>query len=259
MKKVASFVLFYFIASHSFSQNLAVNAGFETWQKINKPAGWTTALACTKDSVIIRTGFYSCRQNTTTESKELGQVLTVQPGLQYNISFWYRNDPSAAGNGCRIWSNWKDADGNSITDDTSLPYLHSGYLKSDSWKQYTAEVTAPANAFFLNLVFRTLPNSITYWDDIVFGESIPTGISEQNTDNILIHPNPASSYLNISNIQNVQQIDIQTITGIRMVSFIIDGEKNITVSLSGYKNGIYIICLYSNGNIRFKKFIKVSE
>ncbi|GEM_PF-1621486 len=259
MKKVASFVLFCFAASHSLSQNLTVNAGFETWQKINKPAGWTTALACTKDSVIVLTGSYSCRQNTTTDSKEIGQIITVQPGLQYILSFWYRNDPSAAGNGCRIWSNWRDADGNSITDDTSLPYLHSGYLKSDSWKQYTAEVTAPANAFFLNLVLRTLPNSVTYWDDIVFRENIPTGMSEPENDNIIAYPNPANNYLNISNLHNIQHIDIQTITGIRMVSEKINGEENISVSLSGFKNGVYIICLYSNGNIRFKKFIKVSE
>jgi hypothetical protein len=259
MKKVASFVLFCFIAGLTFSQNLVVNAGFETWQKITKPAGWTTALACTKDSVIILSGSYSCRQNTSTDSKELGQVIAVQPGLQYNLSFWYRNDPSATGNGCRIWSNWRDAEGNSITDDTSLPYLHSGYLKSESWKQYTAEVTAPASASFLNLVLRTLPNSITYWDDVVFEESIPTGISEHNNDNILIYPNPASNYLIISNIHNLQSIDIQTITGFRVRSQRINGEESISIPLEGLRNGIYIICLNCNGKLHYKKFIKVSE
>ncbi len=259
MKKVASFVLFYFILGHSYSQNLVVNPGFETWQKINKPAGWTTALACTKDSVLINSGSYSCRQNTTTDSKELGQVMSVQPGLQYTLSFWYRNDPAATGNGCRIWSNWRDADGNSLTDDTSLPYLHSGYLKSESWKQYTAEVISPANAYYLNLVLRTLPNSITYWDDVILEESITTGRSEKNTDNIRIYPNPASNYLNISNIQNIQQIDIQTITGVKMSSQKINREENLSVSLTGLKNGIYIICFYGNGKISFNRFIKVSE
>jgi hypothetical protein len=259
MKKVASFVLLYLIAGHLFSQNLVVNGGFETWQKINKPVGWTSALACTKDSVLIHSGSYSCRQNTTTESKELGQVIPVRQGLQYNLSFWYRNDPAATGNGCRIWSNWRDADGNTITDDTSLPYLHSGYLKSESWKQYTAEVTAPANAYFLNFVLRTLPNSITYWDDIIFEESITTGRSEQKSAKILVYPNPTTNYLNINNIHNIQQIDIQTITGVKMVSLKINGEENLSVSLSGFKNGIYIICFYGNGKISFNKFIKVSE
>ncbi len=258
MKRSLSFVLFFIPVFLSFSQNLVINPGFESWQKINKPTGWTTALNCLKDSAIINTGTYSCRQSTSTDSKELGQVIPVTAGNQYRIAFWYINDPVQTGNGCRIWSSWKDADGNSIADEVSLPLLHSGYLKSESWKEYSAEITAPPNAGYFNLVIRTLPNSITFWDDIVFEENVPTGESELDPDNIIVYPNPACNYLIINNIQNLYNIDIQTITGYKMISRKTNGEESIMIPLSGFKNGIYIICIKSPGKLYTKRFIKIS-
>lgn len=258
MKKIASFVLFCFFLSQSYSQNLVVNSGFESWQKINKPAGWTTALSCLKDSVVVNSGTYSCRHATTTDSKELGQVISVSSGSRYKITFWYKNDPATTGNGCRIWSNWKDADGNPISDDVSLPLLHSGYLKSETWKQYSAELTAPSNAASLNLILRTLPNSITYWDEIIFEESVPTGESGNCIKDLIIYPNPVSNILNISNMHNIQQIDIQTITGTVVFSRRISGENNITVPVSGFKDGIYIIRMYSKEYNYSVKIIKSS-
>lgn len=256
MKRLISFVLFANCTLHLFSQNLTVNPGFETWQKINKPTGWTTALSCLKDSVLIHSGNYSCRQATTADSKELGQLIPVTGGSQFRISFWYRNETAGAGNGCRIWSNWKDSEGNSLNDEASLSLLHSGYLKSDTWKQYTADVTAPLAAAYFNLIIRTLPNSVTYWDDIVFEESLPTYKSEMRFNDIMIYPNPATNYLNISNMQNIQLIEIQTVTGIVVWRSSFSGEEKIIIPVSRLENGIYIICMHSNGKRIIRKFIK---
>ncbi len=258
MKNVFTFVLLFFSVFKLNCQNLVTNPGFESWQKINKPAGWTTALACTKDSTVIYSGSYSCKQVTASDSKELGQLIPVTAGSLYTISFWYRNDLEVTGNGCRIWSNWKDIDGNSVSDDASLPLLHSGYLKSESWVRYTADVTAPENAQFFNLILRTLPNSITYWDDVLFEESITTALYEPGSDEIVIYPVPAHNYLIIRNIYNVQQFDIQTITGEMIWSQKISNEEAISIPLNGIKDGIYVICLKQPGKILTRKFVKVS-
>jgi len=257
MKRFFTFVLFCIPAIYSHSQNLATNPGFEVWQKINKPTGWTTALGCLKDSAVISSGTYSCKQSTTTESKEVGQLMPVTAGSQYRISFWYRNDPAGTGNGCRIWSNWKDADGNSISDETSLPLLHSGYLKSEIWIKYSVDVITPANASHFNLILRTLPNSVTYWDDIVFEESVPTFNIEFGYEDIRIYPNPANKYLTISNIQNVQHIDIQTFTGISIWTHSNLAEEVIMIPVSDFKDGVYIIRMSVNGRIIIRKFIKL--
>ena len=74
MKRVIFFVLLTNISLISFSQNLVLNAGFEIWEKSNKPAGWTTAQNCLKDSVYIKSGSYSCRHEGGT--KYLGQTLS---------------------------------------------------------------------------------------------------------------------------------------------------------------------------------------
>jgi hypothetical protein len=75
----------------------------------------------------------------------------------------------------------------------------------------------------------------------------------------MIYPNPASKYLIISNMYNLQHIDIQAITGLHVWSQKINGEESISIPLEGLRNGIYIICLNCNGKLLYKKFIKVSE
>ena len=259
MKRFFFSVLSAVYTMNLFSQNLVVNPGFESWQKINKPTGWTTALGCLKDSSCTLSGEYVCRQTATSDSRELRQVFTVTEGKQYNISFWYRNETGGTGNGCRIWSNWKDADGNSLDDAMSQPLLHSGFLKSDSWKQYSAAVTAPATAVSFNLIVRTLPNSVTFWDNIVFEESVPTYSNELISNDIRIYPNPAASYLTISKLTNFQLIEIQTLTGIKVWTSVIKGEERLIIPLSGLKNGIYIINMYSPTSRYSGRFIKTGN
>lgn len=256
MKSHFFFVLSAMFSLHLSAQNLILNPGFESWQKTSKPTGWTTALGCLKDSSLVLSGDYSCRQTATSDSRELGQAIAVAEGKQYRISFWYRNETGETGNGCRIWSNWKDAGGNSLDDDVSLPLLHSGFLKSENWKQYYADVTAPATAAFFNLIIRTLPNSVTFWDDIKFEENVPTKISEGSADKLSIYPNPASNYLTISNINRLQLIEIQTLTGIKVGTYVIKGEERLMIPVSGLKNGIYIINMYSSTRRYSGRFIK---
>ena len=249
-------MLLFFIAFRLSSQNLVINSGFEIWQKISKPEGWTTALSCAKDSLVIYSGLYSCKQATASDSKELGQLIPVSAGSNYTLSVKYYSDVSGTGNGCRIWSGWKDADGNTISDEASLPLLHSGYLKSESWNSYDVEIIAPEGAHYFNLIIRTLPNSITYWDEIVFEESIPTLYPETNFNNVTIYPNPASNYLIINNLNEIQQIDIQTITGIKVWSKRILREENLLVPVQEFKNGLYIISFRNKGRYFTRKFIK---
>ena len=256
MKRLIFFVLSAVYTIHLYSQNLAVNPEFESWQKTNKPTGWTSALGCLKDSSLVLSGAYSCRQTAASDSRELGQVITVAEGKQYRISFWYRNETGGTGNGCRIWSNWKDTEGNSLDDAVSLPLLHSGFLKSDSWKQYSAEVTAPPSAACFNLILRTLPNSVTYWDDVVFEASVPTYSNELIAHDIRIYPNPSSDYLFISDINRFHLIEIHTLTGIKVWSSVIKGEERLIIPVSGMKNGIYIINMYSSTRQYSGRFIK---
>ena len=258
MKRAISFVLLIVLGVASFSQNLVVNPGFESWETTTKPSGWSTAQNCLKDEININSGSSACQHSGGTTSKWLGQTITILPGKQYHFSFFYRTVITANGNGCRIWSNWIDAENVDINDPSTKPILQSttNYLKSDLWKQYSVDITSPANAKYFYLEVRTYPNCVTYWDDFVFEESVATSNPEESSSQVNIYPNPTHDYLNISNIQNIQHIDIQSLTGRILWSSSFHGEEKVVINVSGLPEGIYIISIETKEKTTIRKFIR---
>lgn len=252
MKREVFFVLCIVVSISAFPQNLIINSGFDNWSRTDKPASWNNTQGCLKDSVIILTGKYSCRQEGTTTSRDLGQKFAVTPGTNYKFSFFYKTGITTTGNGCRVWCSWLDNSQAGIAD----PVIHSTFLKSESWQKYEAAITSPETAGYFYLLVRTLPNSVTYWDDFVFEEDIATSAKETIITDIEIYPNPASDNLTIKNIQNIQFIDIMSITGSIKWSGQFSGEEVVTIPIYSYPKGLYIIRIVSPEKITILKFIK---
>jgi hypothetical protein len=255
MKRVISFVLLISLSLLSFSQNLIENPGFEIWEKLNKPDGWTTAQSCLKDSVSINSGKYSCRHDGGT--KYLGQTLTVVPGKQYKLTFFYKTEITGTGNGCRIWCYWKDSGGNNLTDVATDNILRpSKYLKSDTWQQFSVDFASPAGSAFFYLELRTYTNSTTWLDDFVFEENISTYSPEEKDSYITIYPSPAHDFLTINSATGLKHICIHSLTGIIMRSSDLSAQKSVTVPVSGFPNGMYIIRMHAADKIITRKFVK---
>jgi hypothetical protein len=256
MKRAIFIVQLLALGVISFSQNLVVNPGFETWETTTKPTGWTTAQGCLQESVNFKSGSYSNRQEGTSSSKDIGQIIAVSDSKKYRFSFSYKTGPTTTGNGCRIWCEWLDNKEVSINDPSSISVLHSGFLKSDSWQQFSTDLNPSASAAYFNLLIRSLPNSITYWDDFEFSENVATGYAEEKLSNLLIYPNPAHDFLNIRNIDEIKHIDIQNIAGISIWSSKYSGEESVIIPISSFPDGIYIIGIRTSNKIIFRKFIK---
>jgi hypothetical protein len=255
MKRVISFVLITIMSYCAFSQNRVENPGFEKWDKLNKPAGWSVAQNCLRDSVYIRSGDYSCRHEGGT--KYLGQIIRVNQDKKYRLSFFYKTSITGTGNGCRIWCYWKDADGNNLTDANTDDILRpSKYLKSDVWQQFSAEFSTPERAASFYLEVRTYSNSISYFDDFVFEENVTTSAPEDEFSKIMIYPNPASEYLTINNISDFLHIDFLNLSGIIICSFECSGEESAKIDVSGMSVGMYIVRLQSKVKIITQRFIK---
>jgi hypothetical protein len=255
MKRVIFFVLLTIVSHYSFSQNLIINPGFENWDKLNKPAGWTVAQNCLKDSVYIRSGNYSCRHEGGT--KYLGQLLQVNPDKKYSLSFFYKTTITGIGNGCRIWCYWKDAGGINFTDINTDDILRpSKYLKSDTWQKFSAEFSTPAGAASFYLEVRTYSNSVSYFDDFVFEENIATFNSEEIVSDVKIYPDPARDYINISNLIDLQYIYIQNLSGITLWSSRFSGEEVIRIPVSDLIAGIYIVRIQMHDKLITRRFIK---
>ena len=257
MKRALFFVLLLAMELASFSQNLVVNPGFETWGKITTPSGWTEAQNCLKDSVDIKSGNYSCRHEGGTSTKYLGQTLVVIPGNQYMLSFFYKTEITGSGNGCRIWCYWKDISGNSITDPLTDAILRpSKYNKSETWQQSSISIIAPPEAVSFYLEVRAYSNSIAYWDDFEFVETVATQDHERSESFLNIYPNPVHNNLNIYNIQNLLHISIQSLTGTKIWSSGFSSEETVTIPVFGLPDGFYIISILTSDKLITRKFIK---
>ncbi len=258
MKRAIFFVLFLVIYYATFGQNLVVNPGFEIWTKISKPTGWTHVENCLKDSLSVFSEKYSCMQSGgATTTSDLGQTITVVPGTEYMLSLYNRTIITSNGKGSRIWCYWKDAENNSIDDPLTNDILRpSQYFRSEEWQYFSIIVTSPPDAAAFYLEVRTNTNSIAYWDDFVFEESIPTGNYERDESSVSIYPNPSSNYLIISNINKLQHIDILNITGETIYAKAFNGEEIVTIPIERLADGIYFIRIKNSGKLITRKFIK---
>jgi len=192
-----------------------------------------------------------------TSTSDLGQTVSVTPGKTYSLSIYYRTAVSSSGNGGRIWCYWKDTMGNSISDPVTDAILRpSKYLKSDSWQLFTISITSPAQAAFFYLEVRTYSNSMVYWDDFIFEESVATGVNESLFSQLKVYPNPASDNLTVSNIPDLQSIDIQSLSGTTVWSSEFSGETKVIIPVAGLADGLYMIRIHSSGKSIIRKFIK---
>lgn len=257
MKRIIFIVLLVTTVPVTFSQNMVINPGFETWLRPNKPDGWVPAEKCLVDSLSVVSGKYCClHTGSTTSRADLGQSIAVSAGKTYTFSFNSKTI-AATGSGARIWCSWKNSTGSRIADPLTDNILQpSVFMKNESWQIFSISITAPDEAVVFYLEVRTYPNSTSYWDDFVFEESIPTHSAEILNSRLLVYPNPARNHLIINNISDIQHIDIYSITGIRKYSSDYSGQQVVIIPLTGLTNGAYIIRIRSSTGIIIRKFIK---
>jgi hypothetical protein len=101
-----------------------------------------------------------------------------------------------------------------------------------------------------NAVMQVTPRNLA---DITL---IPTGIGGTLEKNIRLYPVPASTELNVSNIQNVSKIEILDVTG-KIVMTINSTDRNeIKVPVSNLTRGLYFIKFTTEKGKLIKRFIK---
>jgi len=260
MKRATFFVLLLLSEHILLSQNLVINPGFESWESETQPSGWSVAMNCLRNSAIVNSGLYSCQQTggVTTRS-DLGQTFAVTPEKSYTLSY-YNKTLANTGSGSRIWCDWIGTDGKTIDDPLSKALIQpTKFLKNEVWQQFTVTITAPVNAVAFHLEVRTYVSSIAYWDDFVFQETLTTGIAFNEETRISIYPNPAINYLIVSHLQRVQLIDIQSLTGSVVWTGKFNGEDEVTIPVSQFPDGLYIIRINCYEKTFTKKFIKKSN
>lgn len=81
-------------------------------------------------------------------------------------------------------------------------------------------------------------------DDFVVVEI--TSLNENISDNVMIYPNPVKDILHIDANENVNEINVYNIMGVKMST--IKGQHNV-VDMSGYDSGLYILNIVTESGI----------
>jgi hypothetical protein len=86
--------------------------------------------------------------------------------------------------------------------------------------------------------------------------SVASGIDTENEAKVKIGPVPATTELKLINVEQVLQVEIYNVAGLKVSSSRHDNETSITVPLGGYAPGVYFIRFTTADGTFMKKFIK---
>ncbi|WP_299180469.1 carbohydrate binding domain-containing protein [uncultured Chryseobacterium sp.] len=163
MKKFYSFFSLVILSGSMYAQNLVTNPTFDnglTGWSAGPISGYQLPNLITADG---SNGTNSAQYQNATATTGFYQEFPVTAGTTYTISFWYK--ATGDGTDARIWSNYKDAGGTIIyqNSNTSLDPLRGPnnlYLPpASSWTQHSVTVTAPANVTTFQLAVRAYNNA----------------------------------------------------------------------------------------------------
>ncbi len=142
---------------------------------------------------------------------------------------------SASGGGTYAWSGPL-----SYTSSVQNPNITNASLAQAGIYTVTTTFSGCAKTATTNIVVNTC-----------------TGVEESEVlREILVYPNPASTYFTLSNVVEGTSINIIDVTGKVVVSnLVIDGDNTITIETSNLSNGIYNIQLKNNGAVAQKKLV----
>lgn len=118
---------------------------------------------------------------------------------------------------------------------------------------------AASGTYYVCLMVTDSCGSDTICDSLIV---IGTGIKEQDIlKQIIIYPNPASNilYIQLNDLSKQVQINVFDVVGRRILKKEIINEKEITIDLSGYEEGTYLIELRMGDMRTVKEVIHINS
>ena len=130
--------------------NLLTNGSFENFSAA-VPDGWTSGGTNTTIEKITsgaQEGSLALKMTGNTATGSLTQIVSgIEPGKKYKVSVWYKdNTKGTSSQGIRIWSNFRNSSNGNISPVPTELQPSATWDAVTTWTEYTAEVTAPADA-----------------------------------------------------------------------------------------------------------------
>ena len=194
--KIILFLAIFLFAFQAVNgQNILINPSFEIWLDtlgINLPLGWVTSELTFPGSATkttdAHTGNFAIKLAGGDTLAFAATTSMVVAGNRYDFSGWSKC-PSILGGSFVI--AWLTVLGQPVGTPTIIPIV-----LSNSYRNYTARVTAPDSAVLVVVTVAALVQATVYADDVTL-DTVAAGIDEVSksdvkANQIVIQPNPFS-------------------------------------------------------------------
>jgi len=254
MKKLYTLLFTAVLAFSATAQNLVTNPSFN-----DGLTGWTAGFVASYTLPTLNTADGSDGSNSAqyapTATTGFYQDVPVVAGNTIKISFWYKatGDDSDA----RIWSNYKDAAGAVIyqeTANTDDPLRNNnGWLATAAtWTLKEITVVVPANATTLVLAVRAYTGSSVSFDQFsVVDQTL--GVNQNSIEGLKVYPNPVTNgTLYINTTANAsKEVAIYDVLGKQVVKTTTENAVNV----SKLNAGVYIVKVTEEGKTATRKLV----
>lgn len=257
MKKIYFILTLLLTVTFGYAQELLVNGDLETWST-GDPTGWDKSESAVQVEALTDPGLVhggaSAARVSASSTRDLTQNITITPGENYTISFWYKVEVSD-GADLRLWSYWLN--GSSTVSDaaTNSELRPSTYLSDTSWTQFTTTVTAPASGVDgYRFEIRTYSGSTVLYDDLSVIDNQTLSVNQNKVAEFSVFPNPVTNgTVNIKTSNNeAVQVSVFDVLGKQVLA---KNVTNQTLNVSNLNAGMYILKLTQNGNSTTKKLV----
>jgi len=254
MKKLYTLLFVTALGFNATAQNLVTNPTFN-----NGLTGWTAGFPTnyTLPTLVPTDGSDGSNSVNYNGTATTGfyQDVPVTAGHTLKISFWYKS--TGDNTDSRIWSNYKDAAGTVIyqeTANTDDPLRNNnGWLATAStWTLKEITVVAPANVVTLTLAVRAYGGGNVSFDQFsVVDETL--SVKNNNIAGLKVYPNPVTGgKLFIStDANNEKAVVIFDVLGKQ----VLNTTATESVNVSNLKGGVYIVKITEEGKTATRKLV----
>ena len=133
---------------------------------------------------------------------------------------------------------------------TSCDYGRHHYTLGDYYGYYVCDLTACEE----DTVFFIITNTEIY--RYKGSDFHGVGVADLEISEIQIYPQPVSDRFRIKYESPLDRLEVYDMQGRLIFNEDYTGQTEVSVSSASWKNGFYLIKIFSNGNILYNKIIK---
>ncbi len=139
----------------------------------------------------------------------------------------------------------------------------ANYTNINKWQEMSFNFAGAASDIFKRLTlffdFGSADANYFYFDDIILtAEAVsPTSLKELDNNSLFVYPVPTGNTLYLKNLEKINKLVISDISGRELKVTKVNNRSDISIDMSGYKPGLYVLKAFSlSGKSQILKIIK---